>query len=157
MAENPILDDNQVQHLEQVIKLLPDDKGPSTLLLVSFGLQAGLRLGEALSLTCSDVAQCTWRVFDTIDVPRNSGSQRTVPVDARLQECIASYLAHRPTAKLFVNAAGQQMTAFQAQYALWLATYAAGLRGPGYGFASMRRTFLARIRDSGECNRREGV
>jgi hypothetical protein len=49
------------------------------------------------------------------------------------------------------------MTAFQAQQALWLATYAAGLRGHGYGFASMRRTFLVRIRDSGKCNRREGA
>ena len=84
----------------------------TALLLLLYG--CGLRIGEALSLTCGDLASLTSDAGDTLRVTGKGNKQRIVPVLPVVREALMAYrkicpFAPEAAAPLFVGARGKAL------------------------------------------------
>jgi integrase/recombinase XerC len=84
----------------------------TALLLLLYG--CGLRLGEALSLTCVDMRSLGGRAGDTLRVVGKGNKERIVPVLPIVREALIAYRKECPfaaeaDAPLFVGARGKQL------------------------------------------------
>jgi integrase len=126
------------------------DAAPFQLLVpFALGLFAGMRQGDALSLTWSayDGRSLAWRAA-------KNGAQLTAPVTGAFQTILDAARAKRPPAvQIAVNSHGEpwSQSGYRASFfKLLRALKAKGAVGPGLTFHGLRHTVGAFSRDAGE-------
>lgn len=124
--------------------------------LFEVGVNAGLRISEALALNVGQVVQ-HGRVVDRLELTRTKGDKpRAVPLNSSAKTALADFTtwkqAHgermEPDAPVFVSRHGQRLVRSQAHNRLKLVYAACGLAGK-VATHSMRRTFGTLLHDRG--------
>lgn len=128
-------------------------------LLVTFGVYAGFRISEILSLTVEDVFQ-NGVIPNHVTVKRRNlkGKRegRTIVIHEAIKEALIAYLLSRPNltpaSPLFLNQAGTKAISRQQAWNIVEAAFTAcGLTGT-LGTHSLRKTFAASVyKRSGHC------